>query len=87
MNISGESYQLPILWIPRILNSRGEKEMIEITNNNGTITVGIDYLMSLVAELNFYRGQTSALANILESVDIPRQNIIDILKGVNNVRW
>lgn len=62
--------------------------MIEIkSNSNGTITVGIEYLVSLVAELNFYRGQVSALANILECTDIPKPNIISILKEMNRVKW
>lgn len=50
-------------------------------SNTGTITIGIDYFESIIAELNQRRAVMSALANILDCTPIPDKNIKEILRG------
>lgn len=55
--------------------------MIEIKNNSyGMITIGIDYYENLIADNYSMRATIDSLASILEVVNIPRKNIIKILR-------
>lgn len=54
--------------------------MIEIKDTTGTVTIGVEYFESIIAELNQRRATMSALANILECTTVTSKSIINILR-------
>lgn len=55
--------------------------MKSFSSTDGTVTIGIDYFVSILEELNERRATMSALANILDCTVIPDKNIKQILRG------